>query len=508
MKFSKNKKIQKLIELSKEATMLKGIGEVLDWDQNVNMPKNAAEGRSYQLALISSITHQKVASDQFGEVVKSLDKEIKENPAKFTLYDRVLVRESLRAYEKATKLLKDFVERESEAKSKGFEAWKEAKEKSDFSIFEPFLKKLVDLAIEEAGLLGYEDSPYDALLDKFEQGLTEKQVEKILSPLRDFTVSFLQKVLNSNITIDGEILKRKFNTQKQLEFGKELAEDSGYSFDSGRLDIAPHPFTTEFGTSSDVRITTRVDEGNLPDSILSTIHESGHGMYEQNIDKALDMTILSEETSYAMHEAMARMWENPIGRSKYFWNYQYPRLVRAFPKVISLGEKEKFISAINIVEPGFIRVDADEITYNLHIILRFEIERDLIKGKVRVKDLPEIWNSKMQEYLGITPPNDALGVLQDVHWSYGLFGYFPSYSIGNIYAAQLMNKMNKDIIGINKQLQEGDYTKIRTWLEKNVQQYGKVLTAGEICEKATGEKLNSKYLIEYLEDKFGRIYKI
>ncbi len=504
--FSKNIKIQKLLEYAKEIKSLDGISSLLSWDQNTGMPANASNARGYQRGLMASIEHEKLTNKAFGKVVQDLETEIYNTPEKFTLYDKALIRESKRLYDEATKLSEKFVRKYEEITSKAFGSWKDAKTAGNFQLFANDLANVVDLKLEETEYIGYESSPYDALLNQYEPGLTEKLVAEIFDPLKSFSLDFLKKIQLSKITIDTSILNREYDSQKQLEVSKEIAQGIGFNFDSGRLDQAPHPFTTYIGTSDDVRITTRVIKDYIPYSILAAIHECGHGMYEQNIDKQLALTYLSRGISYGIHESQSRMWENMIGRSPEFWEFWFTKLQVKFPTILKMDEKDVFIKALNKVTPDLIRVDANEVTYNLHIILRFEIEKALLTKQISVRDLPEIWNSKTKEYFGLIPKNDAEGVLQDIHWSKGSFGYFPTYTLGNIYAAQFWNTIREKLPALKSDLQAGNFSNLNTWLKENIQKYGKAYTADEICIKVTGEKLNSKYLIEYIGNKFSRIY--
>lgn len=506
--FSQNPKIQTLLEKSKHITYLDGIQALLEWDQEVLMPINASSGRAKQMSIIAKEAHENVINPKNGELITDLKNEISNNPQNFTDADKGLVRVFERHYEKATKLPTEFVTELTEHTSKSLESWRKARNEQDFSIFQPDLEKTFELHRQKADYYGYENSRYDALLDIFEPGLTSQKVTEIFEPLKQFTIAFLERIQNSETSISNEILQRDFNTAKQFEFCKELAEGIGYNFDSGRLDLSTHPFTTEFGTSNDVRITTRCYLNELNTSLMGTIHEAGHGMYEQNISPTLDSTYLGGGVSLGMHESQSRMWENFVGRSKEFWVHWYPRLVTQFEDVINLNEEEFFVAALNKVQPSYIRVEADEVTYNLHIILRYELEKELIEGTLAVADLPEAWNSKMTQYLGVTPRNDSEGVLQDIHWASGGIGYFPTYTLGNLYAAQFWGVINKEIPDLKNKIMAGDTEVLLAWLMEKLHVHGSVYEPNTLCNMITGEALNPKYLEKYLEGKFGSIYNL
>ena len=506
--FSNNSKIQQLLQISSELTALGGINELLGWDQEVLMPKKGAENRGNQQALISKIAHETLIDSKNADLIKSLNDEIVKKPDEFTLYDKALVREFDRAYQKATKLPTKFVTELASHNAKSVESWKEARAKSDFSIFEQDLQKMVELKIQAAEYYGYKDSPYDALLDEYEPNLTQKQVEEIFEPLKKFTIEFLAKLQKSDVNIDSSILARDYPIDKQTQFNLELAKQIGYDFDAGRLDLSAHPFTVWFGSSKDVRITTRYFTDQLQASIMATIHEAGHGMYEQGISDELDGTFLGTGTSLGIHESQSRMWENSVGRSPEFWEFWFPKLVQTFPDKLNNDEKDNFVRALNKVEPSFIRVEADEVTYNLHIIIRFEIEKALISGELKVADLPAAWNEKYTKYLGITPQNDAQGVLQDIHWSIGSLGYFPTYSLGNIYAAQFWTAIMREIPSVNQDIAQGDCSSLLNWLREKIHKHGMTYSAAELCKQITNEDLNSEYLQTYLTDKFSRLYEL
>lgn len=507
MNFSLNPHIQELLEISRHVQLLRGVCNLLEWDQETMMPSKAAAARAEQVAAVDSLAHSVLISAQVAKVLYNCKVEVSKKPDEFADCDKALVRQFKRYHTKASKLPAEFERDLSLHSSRSVESWREARNKSDFSIFEKDLAKMVELKKKEAELLGYEGSPYNALLDQFEEGLTVEFLDSVFGPLKEFSSKLLAEIMATKKVIDTSIFARNYNVDTQYAFSHDLAMGLGFDFKAGRLDRSTHPFTSEFGTSTDVRITTRFFENQLSASIMATVHETGHALYEQGVDAALDSTCLGSGVSLGIHESQSRLWENMVGRSPEFWQHWYPRLVQLFPQ-LAQEEQTVFVAALNKVHPGFIRVDADEVTYNLHILLRYDIERDLIEGKIQVKDLPDIWNTKMNEYLGITPDTIANGVLQDIHWSGGAFGYFPTYSLGNLYAAQFWNALKKDIPNIADYIAKGESLVILNWLRDKIHKFGAVYPARELCTKVTGEELNSWYLMDYLNQKYRTIYGI
>jgi len=392
----------------------------------------------------------------------------------------------------------------SETTSKAEAVWAEARKNNDFSLFLPMLRKIVELKRKEAELIGFKDSPYDALLDVYEPGMTAREIEMIFSELRDFLVPFLSRIMKSKSKVRN-ILKGKFPIEKQVKFNRMVAEKLGFDFEAGRLDMSTHPFTTQFHPG-DVRITTRYSDRDPFYSIGSTIHESGHALYEQGIPMENFGSPLGDSVSLGVHESQSRMWENIIGKSENFWRYFFPRLKRIFPQNFAKTEIKDIYGYVNAVRPSLIRTEADEVTYNLHIIMRFEIEKDLIEGSIAVEDLPKIWNSKVKEYFGIDVPSDTLGVLQDVHWSGGLFGYFPTYALGNLYSAQFYAAAKRDILNLDREMKAGQFAHLLEWLRKNIHVHGKLFSAEELVMRATGERLNAQYFMDYVSEKYSKIY--
>lgn len=389
--------------------------------------------------------------------------------------------------------------------SKAETAWEEAKGKSDFSLFSPYLEQLIEFNKRFITYWGYQEHPYDALLDLFEPGVTVKVLDQLFAELKEAIIPLVKQVTASGNKPDTSFITKAFPKEKQKELSLYFLQELGYDFDGGRLDETVHPFATTLNRG-DVRVTTRYDEKDFRTAIFGTIHECGHAIYEQNIDEALSGTNLSDGASMGIHESQSLFYENFIGRNKHFWTPYYKKIQEASPvqfKDISLDD---FVRAINESKPSFIRVEADELTYPLHIIIRYEIEKAIFSNEVSVEDLPSLWNQKYQDYLGITPQTDAEGILQDVHWAGGDFGYFPSYALGYMYAAQLKQKMLEDLPEFDALLERGEFHPIKQWLTEKVHIHGKRKKPLDIIKDATGEELNVRYLIDYLSNKYSNLY--
>jgi len=489
------------VKHSKKITDINMSMAVLGWDQETKMPKNGSRFRAQQLSTLAEISHELSTNKDYGNLLNNLNSDDSLNS------DQIRnVSLSLKAFNKSKKYKSEFIIEESKLVSNAFQKWRLAKEKNDFLIFESSLTKLVDLRIKECQILGYDNHPYDALLNQYEPGLTTNEVDEIFSNVKEFLVPFIKKISKSN-KIDDSFYYQKYSHKKQWDFGIELLKKMEYNFDSGRQDLSAHPFSTHF-SPEDTRVTTRIDEDNLSEMIWSCIHEGGHALYEQGILSENYGLPLGETISLGIHESQSRLWENNVGRSLEFWKYNYESLKSIFPNQLSDVTVEDFYKAANNVKPSLIRTNADELTYHLHVLIRYEIEKALIEGKIMVKDLPEIWNLKYQEYLGVEVPSDALGVLQDIHWSHGSFGYFPTYTIGSFYAAQFFNQAKIENPNLLKEIEEGNNKNLLNWLRKNIHNNGKRLDADKLCEKIGGEKLNFKYFKEYVIEKYSKIYSL
>jgi len=478
---------------------------LIDWDLQTSTPKKGKASRSEALGTLSQEMFQIALSPELKTVLNELS-----SPPIFEQLDLITqakVRERNKEYNRLTKIPTEFYKEYVILSAKAQDIWEEAKENNDFKLFQPSLEKMVEMKRTFAKLYGYENHPYDALLDEYEPGYTVALLDPLFQELRDKTIDLLHKIQSSPHQPKTSFFHQKFDIEKQKELNILALKTLGYDFQAGRLDESVHPFASGLNMN-DVRITTHYIEEDVRSALFSTIHECGHALYEQGMNESFKGTILAGGTSMGIHESQSRFLENMIGRSFSFWRYFYKFVQELFPTQFNGVTNEEFCQAINIVEPSLIRIEADELTYNLHIIVRYEIEKGLIDGSIEVKDLPTIWNDKMKEYLGIVPPNDQLGVLQDVHWSSGGFGYFPSYTLGNLYAAQIAHYMKKELPNVNELIEKGEFTPIREWLRENIHQHGRLYTPNELIMRVTGEELNPQYLIEYFTEKYTHIYKL
>jgi carboxypeptidase Taq len=497
-------KMKQLINLAAELDDLIHITALMGWDLQTNMPPGGAEERGLQSAAIGRIIHEKFTSDEVGKLIADLEAEVGDLNAETDQARSVKV--AKRQYEKQTKVPLPLLMETIRATTMAHEAWVEAKTKSDFSIFQPQLEKIVELRKRYAALFEPFDHIYDPLLDDFEPGMKTADVKNIFDQLRSKQVELLQAIAEKEPP-DDSFLKQYYPEDRQEIIGRYVITRFGYDWNRGRLDLAPHPFTTEFG-QGDVRITTRYLKDDAGSALFSTMHEAGHGMYAQGIPSKYNRHPLSGAASLAIHESQSRLWENLVGRSKEFWSFFYPSMQMLFPEYLGNVSMEDFYRGINKVEPSLIRVEADEATYNMHIMLRLEIEIGLMEGTIAVADLPEIWNAKMKDYLGITPPNDAKGVLQDVHWSNGQIGYFPTYALGNLASVQLWDKMLEANPNIPDEIAQGKFDTVLGWMRENVHQYGNKFEPQEIMLKATGSKITPEPYINYLNKKYSDIYNL
>jgi carboxypeptidase Taq len=480
---------------------LSGARSVLSWDQQVMMPKGGATTRGDQMGTISGLAHEMFVDEEVGALLEELQQAY--SGRDYGADDVSLVRVTMRDYEKRVKIPTDLVVEMAKTAAMGRQAWQQARAENNFSIFAPLLEKTVGLMIQLADILGSQSgNPYDALLDRFEPGLTYEYIDGVFSGLKISLVELIGQIAVNKDRVSDAVLKREYPETAQLAISTEMAQALGYDFNRGRLDKSAHPFTS--GGINDARITTRVDTHFLPACVMAVIHEAGHGMHMQNINEALYRTGL-DSFGLAIAESQSRFFENVIGRSRAFWTYWYPRLQATFPH-LSDTPMETFYKAINKSAPSLIRVEADEVTYGLHIMLRFEIENELINQRVKVAELPALWNERMQSYLGITPPTDADGVLQDIHWSQGGFGYFPDYLLGSILASQLWDAFKRDQPDIEDQIARGEFAPLLDWQREAIMKHGNKFTFPEITERATGQPLSWEPYMIYLRTKFGDVY--
>jgi len=493
--------IKELWEYFNEIMQLVYIRALLNWDQQVNMPKGSVKGRAEQIALMQNLIHSRIKSDKTGKLIKDAEK--LEDLSKI---DLAMIRETKREYEQAIKIPEELVSEIAKTSTLGHIEWEKAREKGDFSLFQPYLEKIIELRKEFAEKLDTGPTLYSTLLDLFEPGSTYNWILKIFDEMKPKLVKIVNKLNRVSDKPTQLILKKNYDSEKQWQLSLNIMKKLNFDFNIGRQDKAIHPFTISL-SSIDTRITTRIREDYLPDCIFSTIHECGHGLYQMGFKEEIHGTLLADGSSMGIHESQSRMWENTVGRSKEFWKYWYPIFQKTFPENLKDYPMEEFYRSINVVQPSFIRVDADEVTYGLHIILRFELEKMIIEDNLQVSELPELWNAKMKELLGIVPPNDSLGILQDVHWTSG-FGYFPSYALGNLYAAQIYKHALKENPSLPQDYEKGEFSNLLNYLKENVHQYGKIYRAPDLIKKITGENLNPDYFIKYIEEKYYPIYGI
>ncbi|MGP4060022.1 carboxypeptidase M32 [Halobacillus sp. H74] len=484
--------------LKEQSSYGEAIG-LMAWDMRTKAPKKGIESRSEVLGVLSQKVHEIQTSAEMRSYIDELKGKVADPIVQKSL------EEAEETYDKTAKIptkeYREYVTLQSKAES----MWAEAKENDDFESFRPYLEKLVEYNRKFADYWGYETHRYDALLHNYEPGVTVEVLDEVFPKVREALTELLQQIQSAPEQPDPSVLEGHFPKMEQAQFSEEILKKMGYDFDAGRLDETLHPFAIGLN-SNDVRVTTKYDESDFRTAIFGTIHEGGHALYEQNIDDKLAFTPLATGTSMGIHESQSLFWENFIARSEGFWKNHYELFQEYAPvqfKTLSLGE---FYPAVNEVKPSLIRIEADELTYCLHIMVRYELEKALIAGEIEVKDLPEMWNQKMEDYVGIRPESNAEGVLQDIHWSGGDFGYFPSYALGYMYAAQLEAQMRKEL-DVDQCIEKGDFQRIKAWLTKNVHQYGKMKKPLEILHDVTGEGLNPEYLIEYLTNKYKNIYK-
>lgn len=478
---------------------------LMGWDQEVHLPEKAAGMRARQIATLAGIAHDLSVSDELGNLVNRLSED-----ESLSFEESRNIAETKKQFERKQKLPTSFVMKLTGAVSRAYQAWNKARHakdgEGDFTEFAPALEHLVALKREEAEYIGYSDHPYDALLDEFEPGEKTADVTILFADVRRQLVDFVKEIHHQEQVADQWMFLH-YDKDKQWHFGLEILEKMGYDFKAGRQDISAHPFTTSFGMN-DVRVTTRINENDLHEMIWGCIHEGGHALYEQGLLPQNYGLPSGSYVSLGIHESQSRLWENNVGRSLHYWKANYPRLQEFFPKQLGNVPLLAFYKSMNKVSPSLIRTNADELTYHTHILVRFEIEKALIEGAVEVKDLRELWNAKYKEYLEIEVPNDRKGVLQDIHWSHGSFGYFPTYSLGSFYAAQFFHYAAKDLPDLNQQIEQDNLQPLLQWLRTNIHQHGQIFPAEELCKRITGEKLNFKYFMDYARRKYSFIYGI
>lgn len=479
--------------------------ELMHWDLRTGAPRKGVEVRSGTIGMLSGELFRLGISQEMGDFTAFFSRPEVMN--QLSADQQKIVSDCRKEYERSKSIPSKRFEEYSVLSAHSQTIWEEAKENDDFETFKPYLSKIVALKQEFIDYWGVKGTRYDTLLDMYEPDLTVEKVDEVFSRLRSRLVPLVEAIAASPNKPDTSFLQQIFPKEQQEKFGNFILEQMGYDFEAGRLDESVHPFATGLNPG-DVRITTAYLLDNVTSAVFSSLHEGGHALYEQNINQDYVGTPLAQGASMGIHESQSRLWENMIGRSRAFWQRYYGDLQQHFPEQLAKVELEDFYRAINSVANSFIRIEADELTYNLHIIVRYEIEKLIFNEGLAVEDLPKVWNAKYQEYLGITPPNDALGVLQDVHWSGGDFGYFASYSLGNMYAAQILHTLRKELTNYDELIAAGDLLPIKEWLTEKIYRFGSSQTPSQIIERVTGEPLNPDYLADYLEEKYKEIYKL
>jgi len=488
-----------LLDEIRDIGRLRSIQELLDWDQQVCMPPKGVHARAEQVGLLAGLVHDRLTSKRVGDALAALDA-----PTGDPVVD-TNVRETRRAYERAVKVPGDLVRQLAQTSTRAHEAWERARREDEFATFAPFLERLVDLRRRVAECIGYDGEPYDALLDEYEPGMSTAQVAELFAALRRGLVPLVQAIAGAARRPDASILRRRYPIDAQRELVLAISRAMGFDFEAGRLDVSTHPFTSG-ACPGDVRFTTRYDERFLPSALFGAMHEVGHGLYQQGLSTEHMFTPMGEAVSLGIHESQSRLWENVVGRSAAFWRHWYAGVRNRFPEALKDVEPQEFVGAVNAVSASFIRVEADEVTYNLHIILRFELEREIFQGRLAVSDVPQAWNAKCTELLGITPPDDRRGCLQDIHWSMGAFGYFPTYALGNLYAAQFHAAARQAISDLDDRIAAGDLGTLLSWLRANIHRHGQRFRASELVENVTGRPLGVASFLDYVRDKVAPFY--
>jgi carboxypeptidase Taq len=490
-----------LIHRVKDYNLLSSCGAVLGWDERTYMPHEGSAHRAEQMALMARLTHEMATAPQIGELLAEVEGGTLDEDAAAN------VREIRRSYDRAVKLPPELVEELARTTTRAQQVWQEARAANDFAAFRPWLEKIVALKRREADAIGYKESPYDALLDEYEPGATAAEITQVFAALRDDLVPLVQAILGSGKKAPHDVLEREYPVEPQRTFGEAAAKAIGFDFAAGRLDVTTHPFCSGIGPG-DCRITTRYNVRHFNEAFFGILHESGHGIYEQGLAAEHFGTPLGSACSLGIHESQSRLWENQVGRGRPFWEHFFPRAKEAFPAALGDVSLDRWLFAINDVRPSFIRVEADEATYNMHIILRFELEQALISGDLKPADALGAWNEKFKQFFDLTPPTHAQGCLQDIHWSMGGLGYFPTYTLGNLYAAQLMEAARRDLGDLDGDFRKGDFGRLKGWLNEKVHRPGQRWRPGDLCRRVTGRPLSHKPLIAYLRGKYAPLYGI
>lgn len=499
----RSQQMEAFLERLRPALNLNRAAMVLEWDQHTYMPPGGAEARAEQIATLTTLAHERLVSDETARALEALEEEARSAPP--DSFVAGVVRVARREIDQRRKIPARLVADLARAGSLAQNAWVQARSESRFELFRPHLERILDLTLELAEHLGYQEHPYDALLGRYEPEMKRAEVDRLFEELKKRLLPLVDGIRAHLDRVSDQILRQSFPIEGQVELGRAVLKAMGFDFERGRIDTSVHPFTISF-SPADVRITTRFDENNLAYALYSTIHEGGHALYEQGIPLELEPTPLGEVSSLGLHESQSRLWENVVGRSREFWRFFLPVAQRIFPSQLGPATVEDLYRAVNRVEPSFIRTEADEVTYNLHIFVRYELERDLVSGALAVAELPEAWNAKMEAYLGIRPADDAQGVLQDVHWSQGSIGYFPTYTLGTVFAAQLFEQAERENRGLREALARGELIELKEWLNRRMHVHGGRYTLQEMARLVTGRELEAGPYLSYLEGKYRELY--
>jgi carboxypeptidase Taq len=500
-----NEAYAELIRRIKEYSLLGSCASVLGWDERTYMPHKGSEHRAEQMALLARMTHEMLTAPQIGQLLAEV--EGSDLVGQKDSVAAVNVREIRRHYDRAVKLPKELVEELARVTTRAQQVWQEARQANDFAAFRPWLEKIIHLKRQEAAAIGYQQVPYDALLDEYEPGATTAEIRSIFAELREELAPLVGAIMASRRRAPREIVEREYPVDRQQIFGQKAAAAIGFDFEAGRLDVTTHPFCSGLGPG-DCRITTRYNAHRFNDAFFGILHEAGHGIYDQGLDPDHFGTPMGSATSLGIHESQSRLWENQVGRNRAFWEYFFPRTQQLFPEALGDVSTDDFVFAINDVQPSYIRVEADEATYNMHIILRFELEQALVSGDLAPADVPAAWDEKFARSFSLKPPTNALGCLQDIHWSMGGIGYFPTYTLGNLYAAQFMAQAREDLGDVDGDFRRGEFGRLKHWLNEKVHRQGQRYRATELCRKITGKPLSHRPLLTYLRNKYGPLYGI
>lgn len=496
---------QELCSRVREGRLLASCADVLAWDERTYMPHQGSAHRAEQMALLARLSHEMLTAPRLGELLTEV--ESSELVRSSESDESAIIRDIRRNYDRAVKLPARLVEELARVTTQAQQVWAKARHDDDFASFRPFLEQIVALKREEAQAVGYKGVPYDALLDEYEPGATTQEITALFSALRQELVPLIAAITASPRKPRWEVLERDYPVELQRHFGRSAAAAIGFDFDAGRLDVTTHPFCSGTGPG-DCRITTRFNPRHFNEAFFGILHEAGHGMYEQGLPRQEFGTALGSACSLGIHESQSRFWENQVGRSRPFWEHFFPRARQTFLDALRDVTLDEWVFAINEVQPSFIRVEADEATYNIHIILRFEIEQALLTGDLKPADVPGVWKEKFTQSFGIVPPNDREGCLQDIHWSGGGIGYFPTYTLGNLYSAQFMEQARSDLPSLEEDFRRGNYSGLRAWLNEKIHHHGRRYRAGELCRRVTGRPLDHRPLLDYLREKYSGLYGI